>query len=97
MKRSAITTVLALVMLLSASVSSGDSSAESGGAKAAQSSPLTESQPYAAIKAALEEEWAIDNHTHIVYGAHYDEKFLGFMPLAMRQAVPEQLALAKEH
>ena len=62
----------------------------------------TEDQAYTAIKAALKDEWVIDNHTHIVYkthivyNAHNNEKFFRSMPLAMRQAVPEQLALAKE-
>ena len=85
-----------LVMLLSVSLATGCFRAQSGGSKAVQPSTLTEAQPYGAIKAALEDEWAIDNHTHMVYGAHYDEKVFGYMPLAMRQAVPEQLALAKE-
>ena len=85
-----------LVMFLSVSMSTGDLRAQSGGSNAVQSSTLTEAQAYAAIKAGLEDEWVIDNHTHIVYGARYDEKFFGYMPLAMRHAVPEQLALARE-
>lgn len=85
-----------LVMLLSVSLTAGCLRARSGHSKGAHPSTLTEAQAYGAIKAALEDEWAIDNHTHMVYGAHYDKKVFGYMPLAMRQAVPEQLSLAKE-
>lgn len=85
-----------LVVLLLVSMSTGDLRAQSGDSKTVQPSTLTEAQAYAAIKAALEDEWAIDNHTHIVYGANYDEKVFGYMPLAMRHDVPEHLALARE-
>jgi predicted TIM-barrel fold metal-dependent hydrolase len=85
-----------LVMLLSVSLSTGCLGVRSGHGKAVHPSTLTEAQAYGAIKAAFEDEWTIDNHTHIVYGAHYDEKVFGYMPLAMGHAVPEQLALAKE-
>ena len=53
--------------------------------------PEAEARAYEALQAALEDEWAIDNHTHIVYGADYDEELFGYMPLAMQHAVPEQL------
>ncbi len=85
-----------LVIILSVSMSTGCLRARSGYSKAVQPSTLPEAQAYAAIKAAIDDEWAIDNHTHIVYGAHYDEKLFGYMPLAMRHAVPDQLALARE-
>jgi predicted TIM-barrel fold metal-dependent hydrolase len=83
-------------MLLSVSMSPGGVRAQSGNKEALQPGTLSEAEAYATITAALEDEWAIDNHTHIVYGAHYDEKFFGYMPLAMRQDVPEQLALIRE-
>lgn len=94
--RSGCTLFFLLAMLLSVSLSTGCLRVQSGDRKAMQARTLTEAQPYTAIRAALEDEWAIDNHTHIVYGAHYDEKLFGYMPLAMRHAVPEQLALARE-
>ena len=81
-------------LLLSVSMLTG--CATPANSNAVQAGRLTETQAYAAIKAALKNEWAIDNHTHIVYGAHYDKKLFGYMPLAMRHDVPEQLALAKE-
>jgi predicted TIM-barrel fold metal-dependent hydrolase len=56
----------------------------------------TAAEAYTAIKAALDDEWAIDNHTHIVYDARYNDKVFGYMPLAMRLDVPEQLALARD-
>ena len=83
-------------LLLSVSMSIGCVSAPPADGNAVPAGQLTATKDYTAIKAALDNEWAIDNHTHIVYSAHYDKKLFGYMPLAMRHDAPEQLALAKE-
>lgn len=51
---------------------------------------------YAEISTALDDVRAIENHTHIVYGASFDERFTGFMPLIMRQDMKRHLDLAQD-
>lgn len=62
----------------------------------AQGADVVRAEAFETISAALADVWAIDNHTHIVYDAAYNEAVFGYMPLAMRQAVPEQLRIAAE-
>ncbi|MGI9293135.1 MAG: hypothetical protein ACR2PS_04060, partial [Pseudomonadales bacterium] len=84
------------VILLSLSIRAGGLHAQPSDMKVLQPETSSESQAYAVIRAALEDEWAIDNHTHLVRSAHFDNTVFGYMPLAMRKAAPEQLAVAKQ-
>ncbi|UCE31014.1 MAG: amidohydrolase family protein [Burkholderiales bacterium] len=52
-------------------------------------------EAYAALRSALADEPAIDNHTHLVYSARYDERYVEYMPLVMRQDIARQLDLAE--